>query len=133
MEESSRSEEGKAAGVWAIGELRTYLGDDWMERVAQHEGSAPSELILSPIHAVAFGELLDLALGRQAHTIISPTRRPRQGPWGLNRRSCDDQLSLVRAQQPQCLPKTVHAPVGRLLAHVSVGSPIVGPWRMSNE
>ena len=62
IEESSRSDEGKTAGVWAIDELKSQLGDDWMERVGQHEGSAPSQLTLSPSHAVAFGELLDLSL-----------------------------------------------------------------------
>ena len=33
-----------------------------MERVAVAEGRAPSDLLLSMVHAVAFGELLDLAL-----------------------------------------------------------------------
>jgi hypothetical protein len=62
MVDSNRSDEGKEAGVWAIDELASQLGSDWMERVAQHEGSAPPELLLSPFHAVAFGEVLDFAL-----------------------------------------------------------------------
>ena len=62
MSESVRSAEGQAAGIWAIDVLRDRLGHDWVERVAVAEGRAPSDLLLSMVHAVAFGELLDLAL-----------------------------------------------------------------------
>lgn len=62
MSESARSDEGRAAGIWAIDVLRDQLGHHWMERAALAEGRAPSDLLLSMVHAVAFGELLDLAL-----------------------------------------------------------------------
>ena len=62
MADSGRSDEGRRAGVWAIGELAEQLGEGWMLQVARSEGAAPMELLLSPFHAVAFGELLDLAL-----------------------------------------------------------------------
>lgn len=62
MSESVRSDEGRAAGVWAIDVLRDQLGSQWMERVALAEGRAPNDLLLSVMHAVAFGELLGLAL-----------------------------------------------------------------------
>ena len=62
ISESARSDEGRTAGIWAIDVLRNQLGHDWMERAALAEGRAPSDLLLSMVHAVAFGELLDLAL-----------------------------------------------------------------------
>lgn len=62
MEDSNRSDAGKAAGLWAIDVLRGQFGDDWMERVARQTGSPPDFLLSAPMHTNAFAELLDLSL-----------------------------------------------------------------------
>ena len=62
MATSLRSDAGRMAGVWALSELRSQLGDDWLDRVAASEGSIPSEILMADMHAVAFAEMLDFAL-----------------------------------------------------------------------
>lgn len=56
MSDSSRSDEGRAAGVWAIDRLSRYLPDGWLR------SSAGRGLCLAPFHAIAFAELVELAL-----------------------------------------------------------------------
>ena len=62
MAESTRSRAGKQAGLWAFGVLERTLGHDWPERAWRKDGEVPGLIRLSAIHAVAFCELLELAL-----------------------------------------------------------------------
>jgi hypothetical protein len=56
MANSPRSDEGRTAGMWAIDQLHSALGDQWLIK------QAPEDLLWSPYHAGGFSELLDLGL-----------------------------------------------------------------------
>ena len=64
MGRSARSAAGRAAGDFALRTLQEHLGDEW-PRLAwekHDQRSLPAELLLSSAHAVAFAQLVELAL-----------------------------------------------------------------------
>jgi hypothetical protein len=62
MENSSRCEIGRRAGVWALRVWEHHLGADWLGRVVESEGRPPPEVSGASYHAVAFAELLRHAI-----------------------------------------------------------------------
>jgi hypothetical protein len=64
MARAPRSDEGRAAGLYALGKLQEILGDAWPAvawEKSDHAG-LPPEIMLSGPHAIAFAQLLELAL-----------------------------------------------------------------------
>jgi hypothetical protein len=72
MADSTRSDEGRAAGLWAIDYLQSKFSDRWLNE------QTVNDLLSSWFHAIGFSELLDLALRlyllKDAHGIASLLR-----------------------------------------------------------
>lgn len=60
--ESSANPARREALLWALDQLETLMGPDWLERYYKKTGHVPAEVNLGPAHIVAAGNLLDLAL-----------------------------------------------------------------------
>jgi len=60
--ESSANLARREAVLWALDELESVMGSDWLERYYDKAGHVPAEVNLGPAHVVAAGNLLDLAL-----------------------------------------------------------------------
>lgn len=78
------------AVVWALRELERRTGPDWLERYWESAGHVPAEVNLGSGHVAAFGNLLDLALGRISHCRRSTT------PTTFQRRYWDNYLSTCQ-------------------------------------
>jgi len=61
MTRSARSDAGRATGVWALDVLESELGRGWLETAWEME-RGPREILLAASHAVAFAEMVELAL-----------------------------------------------------------------------
>jgi len=62
LQRSTRSEAGRSAGIWALDVLEEVLGEDWLGRVIEREGRPPDSFLYVSAHAVAFLQVLELAL-----------------------------------------------------------------------
>jgi len=62
MDRSARSDTWKKTGRWALDQLQTLLGDDWLGRSWRAEGRLPGELVQSSGNTFAYGFLLEWAL-----------------------------------------------------------------------
>lgn len=61
IDDGLRNEAWKSAGRWAIDRLNHHLGPTWPRR-AWTKYQLPTFLVWSPAHAIAFAQLLELAL-----------------------------------------------------------------------
>ena len=62
MARAKWSDAWRQVGHWALGELKSTLGDDWVERCWHAEGRLPGELLGASAYTVAFGFLVEWAL-----------------------------------------------------------------------
>jgi hypothetical protein len=64
MSKSPRSDEGRAAGDCALQKLEAILGERWPALAWEKSDRVglPPEIMLSSAHAVAFAQLIELAL-----------------------------------------------------------------------
>ncbi|WP_444950980.1 hypothetical protein [Micromonospora ureilytica] len=69
------SEQGIATALWALGRLRTMLGESWLARQYRKQGRLPSELLLAGVHRAALPQALSFVL-RLDRAIAEPTFAP---------------------------------------------------------
>jgi hypothetical protein len=62
MARTKWSDAWRQVGYWALRELKSTLGDEWVERCWQAEGRLPGELLWASAYTVAFGFLVEWAL-----------------------------------------------------------------------
>ena len=62
MRDSSRCDEGRSAGIWAIDVMERHLGGDWLSHIINSEHALPSEISMASFHAAAYGEMLRQAV-----------------------------------------------------------------------
>jgi hypothetical protein len=62
MARAKWSDAWRQVGHWALGELMSTLGDDWVEQCWRAEGRLPGELLGASAYTVAFGFLVEWAL-----------------------------------------------------------------------
>jgi hypothetical protein len=62
MARTKWSDAWRQVGAWALRELKSTLGDDWVDRCWNAEGRLPSELLWASAYTVAFGFLVEWAL-----------------------------------------------------------------------
>jgi hypothetical protein len=99
------TDRGVATMRWALGRLRTLLGDSWLVRQYRKQGRLPGELLLAGTHRYALPQALWFIL-RLDHVIAEPTFAKvkadlRRGADGAAWRHILLQLEVARAAEDQ--------------------------------
>jgi hypothetical protein len=78
MRDTSRPDAARRAGLWALGVLRPFFGDDWVARFHAAAKHVPGFLLQAPSHSVALVEVLEWAARIDATRNVPGSRSVRR-------------------------------------------------------